>query len=201
MDDPAKRNPPTKPPETLDDVPADAVAVVAAYAGFFDRAKLAVCGKLISQACAKVTSELLIVHRTPFGDTREVYIGDHSLWRRCADPPIKLWTPGHAVCINGRMCVVSDDLTDNKHLCAQVSIYDPKRDEWFSEGGVKELDEHGGYVFEYGCCAFDGKLVLVGGESKDGSQSPLSRVLKVDPDSLATELPRRFRRVRNCMRR
>ena len=35
-------------PATLDQVPADAVAVVAAFADFFDRAKLAVCGKIIS---------------------------------------------------------------------------------------------------------------------------------------------------------
>ena len=47
-------------PSSLDEVPADAVAVVAAYAGFFDRAKLAVCGKLMSQACATVKSDVLM---------------------------------------------------------------------------------------------------------------------------------------------
>ena len=41
-------------PATLDQVPADAVAVVAAFADFFDRAKLAVCSKHLSQACATV---------------------------------------------------------------------------------------------------------------------------------------------------
>ena len=51
----AIENQATAAPSSLDEVPADAVAVVAAYAGFFDRAKLAVCGKLMSQACAKVT--------------------------------------------------------------------------------------------------------------------------------------------------
>ena len=94
-------------PSSLDDVPADAVAVIAAYAGFFDRAKLAVCGKLISQSCAKVTSELLIVQNFVAGDssTREVYVGDDSHWRRCADPPNNFWSVDQTVCIDGRACV------------------------------------------------------------------------------------------------
>ena len=100
MDDPAKRNPPTKPPETLDDVPADAIAVIAAYAGFFDRAKLAVCGKIISQACAKVTSDVLVVIQMGGAET---YAGDGALWRRCADAPSCCYEGDHALNVGGKM--------------------------------------------------------------------------------------------------
>ena len=160
----AIENQATAAPSSLDEVPADAVAVVAAYAGFFDRAKLAVCGKLMSQACAKVTSELLIVQNFVAGDsnTREVFIGDDSNWRRCADPPNNFWSVDQTVCIDGRACVVSDENgARGARLAAQVSIYDPKRDEWCSEGGVKELEDSKWY----GCCAFEGNLVFVGGHT------------------------------------
>jgi len=156
----AIENQATAAPSSLDEVPADAVAVVAAYAGFFDRAKLAVCGKLMSQACAKVTSELLIVQNFVAGDsnTREVYVGDDSHWRRCADPPNNFWSVDQTVCIDGRACVVSDENgARGARLAAQVSIYDPKRDEWCSEGGVEELKDSKWY----GCCAFEGNLVFV----------------------------------------
>ena len=108
----AIENQATAAPSSLDEVPADAVAVVAAYAGFFDRAKLAVCGKLMSQACAKVTSELLIVQNFVAGDsnTREVFIGDDSNWRRCADPPNNFWSVDQTVCIDGRACELFPDV-------------------------------------------------------------------------------------------
>ena len=109
----AIENQATAAPSSLDEVPADAVAVVAAYAGFFDRAKLAVCGKLMSQACAKVTRELLIVQNFVAGDsnTREVFIGDDSNWRRCADPPNNFWSVDQTVCIDGTEPTVHDETT------------------------------------------------------------------------------------------
>ncbi len=186
----AIENQATAAPSSLDEVPADAVAVVAAYAGFFDRAKLAVCGKLMSQACAKVTSELLIVQNFVAGDsnTREVFIGDDSNWRRCADPPNNFWSVDQTVCIDGRACVVSDENgARGARLAAQVSIYDPKRDEWCSEGGVKELEDSKWY----GCCAFEGNLVFVGGHTshayRPSEQNYFSTVLAVDPKTLAAE--------------
>ena len=42
-------------------MPPEMVKIIAAHAGFFDRAKLAVCSKELSQACAKVTSDVLVV--------------------------------------------------------------------------------------------------------------------------------------------
>ena len=93
-------------PAALDQVPADAIAVVAAHADFFDRAKLAVCSKHLSRACATVKSELLIVAKANAGgNTCEVYMGDDSHWQRCADPPSKFWNNNHAVSIDGRYTV------------------------------------------------------------------------------------------------
>ena len=189
-------------PATLDQVPADAVAVVAAFADFFDRAKLAVCSKHLSRACATVKSELLIVGK-PYRD--EFYIADDSQWRRCADPPSRFWNNNHSVSIDGRYCMVSDEREKTgphtcRHHYAAVYLYDPRRNEWSSQGTVKELKDSR----YYGCCAFDGSLVFVSGEDEDGDKpfgqrrSMVPRVLKVDPETLASEpmvslpLPRNY---------
>jgi hypothetical protein len=68
----------------MDRLPPEMVKIIAAHAGFFDRAKLAVCSNQLSQACAKVTSEVLVVVKMRGAET---YAGDGTLWRRCADAP------------------------------------------------------------------------------------------------------------------
>ena len=60
------------------------VKIIAAHAGFFDRAKIAVCSKLLSQACATVKSDVLVIIQM---GSAETYAGDGALWRRCADAP------------------------------------------------------------------------------------------------------------------
>ena len=177
-------------PASLAEVPADAVAVVAAYAGFFDRAKLAVCSKHLSKACATVKSELLIVAKA---HRREVYIADDSQWRRCADPPNQFWGSEHAMCIeDGKLCMVSDEFEKlGPHSCAihkaQVYLYDTRRNTWLSKGKVQEVQD----IKDYGCCAFEGNIVFVGGH-KDGAYRPgehnrFSRVVAVDPKTLVAE--------------
>ena len=52
------------------------VKIIAAHAGFFDRAKLTVCNKQLSQACAKVTSDVLVVVKMGGAET---YAGDGAL--------------------------------------------------------------------------------------------------------------------------
>ena len=99
MQTPSAENKAQAAAATLDDVPADAVAVVAAYAGFFDRAKLAVCGKLLSQACATVKSDVLVVVQMGGAET---YAGDGALWRRCADAPSVCYEGDHALNARGR---------------------------------------------------------------------------------------------------
>ena len=68
----------------MDRLPAEMVKIIAAHAGFFDRAKIAVCSKLLSQACATVKSDVLVIIQM---GSAETYAGDGALWRRCADAP------------------------------------------------------------------------------------------------------------------
>ena len=68
----------------MDRLPAEMVKIIAAHAGFFDRAKIAVCSKQLSQACATVKSDVLVIIEKGHAET---YAGDGALWRRCADAP------------------------------------------------------------------------------------------------------------------
>ena len=66
----------------MDRLPPEMVKIIAAHAGFFDRAKLSVCNKQLSQACATVKSDVLVVVRMGGAET---YAGEERLCGRRGD--------------------------------------------------------------------------------------------------------------------
>jgi hypothetical protein len=88
--------------------------------------------------------------------------------------------------------MVSDEFEKlGPHSCAihkaQVYLYDARRDTWLSQGKVQEVQD----IKDYGCCAFEGNIVFVGGHKdgaiRPGEQNYFSRVVAVDPKTLVAE--------------
>jgi len=173
---------------SLEGLPAEMVAVVAAHAGFFDRAKLATCSKHLSRSCATVTSEVLIVRGGPrhevFGLPHEMYAGDGTEWRRCADclggdseevafvgMKDKAWRIRHTIerTYGGYRLV----------RCGVLEAFEIKRNAWCSFADVEQLGTGAG-PWCPGICAFNDRLVLVGGTT---GQNNLARVLQLDPET------------------
>ena len=154
----------------MDTLPADVIPAIAAYAGFFDLARLTVCSKHLSRECAAVASDVLVVVRE---GGIETYACDGAQWRRCADSPRGSTNDGRQIASTiGKLW---------RMWRGKLDCFDLKKNEWryVTEEPLRSSNGCAINLESSTCCAFGGGLIFVGGEEHN---LPV-HVYRVDPET------------------
>ena len=154
----------------MDTLPTDVIPAIAAYAGFFDLARLTVCNKHLSRECAAVASDVLVVVRE---GGIETYACDGAQWRRCADSPRGSTKDGRQIASTvGKLW---------RMWRGKLDCFDLKKNEWryVTEEPLRSSNGCAINLESSTCCAFGGGLIFVGGEEHN---LPV-HVYRVDPET------------------
>lgn len=154
----------------MDTLPTDVIPAIAAYAGFFDLARLTVCSKHLSRECAAVASDVLVVVRE---GGIETYACDGAQWRRCADSPRGSTNDGRQIASTiGKLW---------RMWRGKLDCFDLKKNEWryATEGPLRGSNNCVIGLRHSTCCAFGGSLIFVGAEEHNDS----AHVYRVDPET------------------